>query len=108
MGGLSGLPGLDVVRVQLAGWTAVVQAERARREAGTAVGRPAWKNMVFIGGPGAGESRAARAVARIYRQLGVLSLGHEDEVAAADLAGTRPRETGMLVGEAVRRAGGGS
>jgi hypothetical protein len=53
MGGLAGLAGLEVVREQLAGWVAVVRAERSRR-AGTAVARPAWKNLVFTGGPSHG------------------------------------------------------
>jgi SpoVK/Ycf46/Vps4 family AAA+-type ATPase len=107
MGGLASLPGVETVAGQLAGRIAVLRAERARRQAGTAVSRPAWKNLVFTGGPGTGKSRAARAVARIYTQLGLLSSGHVDEVAAADLVDTTGRETGTLAGEAIRRAGGG-
>ena len=107
MDGLAGLPGLETVQEQLEGWIAVVRAELARREAGIAVGRPAWKNLVFTGGPGTGKSRAARAVARIYQKLGLLALGHTMEVAAADLTGTELRETGMLTHEAFNRAGGG-
>ena len=57
--------------------------------------------------PGTGKSRAARAVARIYTELGLLSSGHVDEVAAASVAGATLRETGILVGETVRRAAGG-
>jgi predicted AAA+ superfamily ATPase len=107
MGELAGLPGLEAVRDQLAGWIAVVRAEQARRQAGTAVERAAWKNLVFTGGSGAGKSRVARAVARIYHQLGLLSLEHLLEVTAADLAATTSRETTLLVDEAVRRADGG-
>ena len=107
MDGLAGLPGLDTVQEQLKGWIAVIRAELGRREAGIAVGRPAWKNLVFTGGPGTGKSRAARAVARIYQELGLLTLGHAMEVAAADLTGTELRETRMLTREAFNRAGGG-
>jgi predicted ATPase with chaperone activity len=96
-----------VVREQLTGWIAVVRAEQARRQARTAVGRAVWKNLVFTGGLGAGKSRVARAVARIYHQLGALSLERVLEVAAADLASPTSRETGLLVDEAVRRADGG-
>jgi hypothetical protein len=85
MGGLASLPGLETVAGQLAGRIAVLRAELARRKAGTAVSRPAWKNLVFTGGPGTGKSRTARAVARIYTELGLLSSRHVDEVAAADL-----------------------
>src|SRR5260370_26624495 len=93
MGGLAGLPGLEVVREQLAGVIAVRRAELARRDAGIAVTRPAWKNLVFTGGPGTGKSRTAAAVGGIYRRLGVLTSGHLTGVASADLAGPPTQET---------------
>ena len=108
MGGLAGLPGLEAAAGQLGERIAVLRAEQARRQAGVAITRPAWKNLVFTGGPGTGKSRAARAVACVYAELGLLSSGHVDEVAAASMAGATLRETGVLVGETVRRAAGGS
>jgi hypothetical protein len=107
LGGLAGLPGLETVAEQLAGWVAVVKAELARRDAGVAVARPAWKNLVFTGGSGSGKSRAAGAVGRVCRALGVLSSGHLIEVSSAGLAGGTSRETGQLVREAASRACGG-
>ena len=106
MGGLASLPGLEVVSGQLAGLIAVLRAEQARRHAGTAVARAAWKNLVFTGGPGCDKTRAARVVARIYTELGLLAFGHLREIDAADLAGATLQETGTLVAEAARRAGG--
>lgn len=106
MGGLASLAGLETVSEQLAGRIAVLRAEQARRQAGAVVMRAAWKNLVFTGGPGSGKTRAARAVTRIYGELGLLSLGHLCEIAAADLLGTTLQETGTLVGEAARRAAG--
>ena len=104
---LAALPGLETVHEQLTGWIAVIRAELARREAGITVGRPAWKNLVFTGGLGTGKSRAARAVARIYRELGLVALGQVTEMAAADLTGTKLRETGMLTREAFNRGAAG-
>lgn len=106
LGGLTGLPGMEPVTDQLALWIAVVRAERSRRQAGVEILRPGWKNLVFTGGPGSGKTRAAKAIARIYHELGLLSYGNLREVPAADLAGTTPRETGELIGETVRRAVG--
>jgi SpoVK/Ycf46/Vps4 family AAA+-type ATPase len=64
IGGLGGLPGLKAVRDQLAERITVLQAEQARRNAGAVIRKPAWKNLVFTGGPGTGKSRAAVAVAQ--------------------------------------------
>jgi len=83
--GLAALPGLEVVAGQLGRRVAVLRAEQARRRSGAVVGRPAWKNLVFTGGSGSGKSRAARAMARTYMDLGILEIGHLDEVAAATL-----------------------
>ena len=90
-GGLVALPGLKMVAGQLAPLITVLRAEQARRKAGIAISRPAWKNLVFTGGPGAGKSRAATAIARLYRDLGVLHYGNLIEIPAADLAGITPR-----------------
>ena len=88
LGELAALPGLEAVTGQLAPLIAVLRAEQARRRAGITIRRPAWKNLVFTGGPGTGKSRAARALARLYRDLGLLRHGRLVEIAAADLAGT--------------------
>ena len=105
--GLSDLLGRETVRAQLNEVIAVLEAERSRREAGSAVRRPVWKNLVFTGGAGTGKSRAALAVGQVYRRLGVLATGHVIEAAAADLVGFGPGETGKLLAEAIRPASGG-
>jgi stage V sporulation protein K len=105
IGGLAALPGLQAVTKQLARLITVLCAEQARRQAGVQISRPAWKNLVFTGGPGTGKSRAAAAVARTYHELGLLTYGQLIEIAAADLTGTTPRETGILIGTAIKPAG---
>lgn len=105
LGGLAEIPGLETVSEQLAGLIDVLRAEQARRQAGIPIHRPAWKNLVFTGGPGTGKSRAAQAVARIYHELGLLTYGQLIEIAAADLMGTTPRETGILIGKAIKPSG---
>jgi hypothetical protein len=104
---LGRLPGLEGAAEQLAGVFAIARAEQARQAAGATVARPAWKNLVFTGPGGAGKSRAAAAVARAYRELGVLSSGHLTETAAQDLATNDVQRTGQLVREAVGRGRGG-
>ncbi len=55
MSGLTELPGLETISEQLARAIAVIRAELARQDASVAVARPAWKNLVFTGGPGSGK-----------------------------------------------------
>ena len=105
LGGLAALPGLETVSGQIADLIAVLRAEQARRRAGIEIARPAWKNLVFTGGPGAGKSRAARALARLYKDLGLLTYGHLIEIAAADLAGATPRDTATQVAEVIKPRG---
>lgn len=107
MDGDIGLPGLEVVERQLEDVIPVLRAEQERRAAGSVVRRPAWKNLVFSGGPGTGKSRTAISVGRTYRDLGVLSSGHVIEMSAADLVGATAAETGALVTQAIKPAGGG-
>jgi hypothetical protein len=94
-GGLAALAGLEMAAGQLAPLITVLRAEQGRRKAGIAISRPAWKNLVFTGGPGTGKSRAAAATARLYRDLGLLRYGNLIEITAIDLPdllpGTPPR-----------------
>ena len=46
-GGLTALPGLEIVAGQLAPLITVLRAEQGRRKAGIAISQPAWKNLVF-------------------------------------------------------------
>ena len=104
-GGLAALAGLEMAAGQLAPLLTVLRAERARRKAGIAISRPAWKNLVFTGGPGTGKSRAAAVVAGLYRDLGVLRYGNLIEIPALDLPGATPRDTAAQVTEAVKVTG---
>ena len=90
MGELAALPGLETAAAQIAPLIAVLRAEQARRRACIEIRRPAWRNLVFTGGPGTGKSRAARAVAHLYQQLGLLTYGKLTEIEAADLAAPPP------------------
>jgi hypothetical protein len=88
--GMTAFPGLEMVAGQIAPPLMVLRAEQARRRVGIAVSRPAWKNLVFTGGPGTGKSRAAAAIAGLYRDLGVLRYGNLIEIPAADPPGPTP------------------
>jgi AAA lid domain/ATPase family associated with various cellular activities (AAA) len=104
--GLVGLPGLEAVERQLEDVIVVLRAQQQRRMAGSVIRRPAWKNLVFTGAPGSGRSRAAAAVGRVYKELGLLSAGRLDEVSAIDLVGATRAETSALMADAAKRSTG--
>lgn len=104
-GEMAAHPGLETITGQLEPLITVLRVEQARRRTGIAITRPAWKNLVFTGGPGTGKSRAATAIARLYRDLGILRYGNLIELPAADLPGTTPRDTAAQIREVVKVTG---
>ena len=103
-GGLVAVPGLEMVAGELAPLLTVLRAEQARRKAGIAITRPAWKNLVFAGGR-VSKARAATALACLYWDLGLLQYGNLIEIPAVDLVGVSPRDSAVQVREAIRVTG---
>ena len=64
-------------------------------------------HMVFTGSPGTGKTTVARLVARIYRELGILSKGTLTETDRSGLVAGYVGQTALKVKETVERALGG-
>ncbi|WP_157408122.1 AAA family ATPase [Actinomadura atramentaria] len=103
---LAALTGLHSVKQEIELLAAGAKAARLRREAGLTVPAPA-RHMIFSGNPGTGKTVVARLLARIYKDLGVLSSGHLVEVSRAELIGQYIGETAVKTRAVVRRAVGG-
>ncbi len=64
-------------------------------------------HMVFTGSPGTGKTTVARLVAKIYRELGILSKGTLTETDRSGLVAGYVGQTALKVKETVERALGG-
>ena len=64
-------------------------------------------HMVFAGSPGTGKTTVARLVARIYKELGILSQGQLVETDRAGLVAGYVGQTALKVTEVVEQAIGG-
>ncbi|WP_051108983.1 AAA family ATPase [Actinomadura flavalba] len=106
MAELAALTGLRTVKQEIELLAAAARTAKARREAGLHVPAPS-RHMIFSGNPGTGKTVVARLLARIYKDLGVLSSGHLVEVSRAELIGQYIGETAVKTRAVVKRAVGG-
>lgn len=82
---------------------AVTMSRRVRKDS---AGLPYTLHMCFKGNPGTGKSTAARAVARILKERGILTVGNLYEINARELCGTSIGETAPKTADICRSAYG--
>ncbi|WP_067456577.1 AAA family ATPase [Actinomadura macra] len=104
---LFALTGLGTVKQEIELLTAGAKAAKLRREAGLPTPAPPARHMVFTGNPGTGKTVVARLLARIFKDLGVLTSGHLVEASRSRLVGQYVGETAVKTRAVARQAVGG-
>lgn len=103
---LNGLIGLKEVKSLICEVQAFTEIQKIRSTNNLA-SEPTVLHAIFRGNPGSGKTTVARILAKLYKEMGVLSKGHLVEVERADLVGEFIGHTAQKTKEQVKKALGG-
>jgi len=103
---LNDLIGLHKVKAEVSSLINLIQLRSEREKRG--MKQPDMSlHLVFTGNPGTGKTTIARLIAKIYKQLGILSKGHFIEAERADLCGGYVGQTAIKTKKVIESAMGG-
>lgn len=103
---LDAMTGLSAVKQQVHRLAALARISQVRKSNGLKV--PVISHhLVFEGNPGTGKTTIARLIAKLYRELGLLSKGQLVEVSRPDLVAGYVGQSALKTEEKVRSALGG-
>lgn len=103
---LGALVGLESVKQEIQSLTNMIRIRKLRESMGLPSMDMSY-HMVFTGAPGTGKTTVARVVAKIYKELGILSEGSLVETDRSGLVAGYVGQTAIKVHELVEQAMGG-
>lgn len=103
---LDALIGLQAIKHDVKELIAFVRVQQLREQSGLK-SAPVSLHLVFTGNPGTGKTTVARIIARLYKQIGVLSKGQLVEVDRSGLVAGYVGQTALKTREKIDEAMGG-
>lgn len=103
---LNNLIGLKNVKAEINEIANFAKVQKMRKEKNLPLS-PMSYHLVFTGNPGTGKTTVARLVAKIYKNLGIISKGQLVEADSSDLVAGYVGQTAIKTGELVKKAVGG-
>ena len=100
---LDELIGLNSVKKEVRSLANFVKLQKQREAQGLKTAKVSY-HLVFYGSPGTGKTTVARIVGRIYKDLGVLKIGHTVETDRAGLVGEYVGKTGPKTDAVIMQA----
>lgn len=100
---LKSLVGLSGVKREVVTLRNFLKVQSVRRKKGLSV-PPTSYHLVFSGNPGTGKTTIARIIARIFKELGILSRGHLVEASRADLVAGYMGQTAIKTNKVIDSA----
>ncbi len=101
------LVGLNEIKQKVREHARYIQFLQLRKNAGFEEKETINVHSVFIGNPGTGKTTVAKMMGRLYRKMGLLSIGHVHIVDRVDLVGEYIGQTAPKVKDAIEKARGG-
>ena len=100
---LKALVGLAGVKREIVTFRNFLRVQSVRKSKGLSV-PPTSYHLVFSGNPGTGKTTIARIIARIFKELGILSKGHLVETSRADLVAGYMGQTAIKTNKVIDSA----